>query len=481
MNAGLRFSFLICSLALLAGCVSVGPDYTRPELPTPDYSGVLQPESSGEPEGRGSIDVESLADWWDTLNDPILCELIRKALAGNHDLKEAEAGVREARYLLVISGARLLPELDASGNYEKSKSSRNAVFSRGENDLLHVGFDASWELDFFGGTRRGIEAAQADYEAREESRNAIWVSLAGEVAQSYIALRTLQKRLLVAETNLTNQQETYDILVSSFNAGLSNELPVQQARYNMERTRSTIPTIRSRLENVKNALAVLTGTMPGELHAFLAETKPIPVSSLKLVTGIPANTLRQRPDVRMAERQLAAQTARIGKAQSDLYPKFHLTGSIGLESLTAEDFFSANSAAWNFGPRITWPIFNAGSIRNNVKVQTARQEQYLARYEKTVIAAVKEVRDALVDYAEEQQRSSALNDATQAAQSAMAIAQDLYKNGLTDFNNVLDAQRSFLSLQDQLVVSEGDITTNLVRLYKALGGGWTAIRDNEGE
>jgi NodT family efflux transporter outer membrane factor (OMF) lipoprotein len=258
-------------------------------------------------------------------------------------------------------------------------------------------------------------------------------------------------------------------------AGLADELAVQQARYNVEQTRATIPTLRTSLESAMNTLAVLTGTMPGTLHERLAATRPIPVGSLKMLTGIPANTLRQRPDIRVAERRLAAQAAQIGVATADLYPKFYLLGSIGWESLESSTFMSSHSMAWSFGPRVSWPIFHGGSIRGNIEAQEALHEQLLAAYEKTVLIAAQEVRDALVAYAQEQQRRDTLLVAIEAAQAAEEIAQDQYRSGLTDFNNVLDAQRSLFSFEESLAVSEAAVTTNLVRLYKALGGGWQSM------
>jgi NodT family efflux transporter outer membrane factor (OMF) lipoprotein len=341
-----------------------------------------------------------------------------------------------------------------------------------ESDYYRAGIDAAWEVDIFGGTRRGVEAAQADLDATRENLKDVWVSLAGAVAQHYIALRTYQARLRVAESNLEAQVETYELLESLFRSGLRDGLAVQQARYIMENTRASIPLLRTGIEASMNSLAVLTGSMPGDLHERLSETKPIPVPSLTVVTGIPANVLRQRPDIRMAERELAAQTARVGEAEAELYPKFFLTGSIGLESLKSSTLFDSGSEAWGIGPSISWPIFHAGAIRKNIQVQTELQEQYLAYYENTVLMAVKEVREALVAYAEEQRRRDALLNAVDAASSALEVARDKYKNGLSDFNNVLDAQRSLLAYEEQLAMSEGTISTNLVRLYKALGGGW---------
>ncbi|MDP8245808.1 MAG: efflux transporter outer membrane subunit [Candidatus Hinthialibacter antarcticus] len=461
----------IIAVILFNNCATVGPDYAQSDIPDVNYSDVLQKDVAN----AGPLTPETLAEWWQTLNDPILTELIQQGAERNLDIKEAQARIMEARHQLSISNAGFFPSLDSSANYSKSKSSENTTFSLGERDVYTAGFDANWEIDIFGGIRREVEAAQADLQAQEENLNAIWVSLAGEVAFNYVSLRTLQKRLQVAEDNLRNQSETYEILQSSYNSGLSSELPVQQARYVVEQTRSTIPTFRGGIEGAMNALSVLTGVMPGTLNQRLRESKMIPQSSIEIVTGIPANSLRRRPDIRMAERQLAAQTARIGQAEAQLYPKFYLLGSIGLESLDAGSLFESSSKIWSFGPTITWPIFHANSIRNNIKVQSARQEQSLARYEKSVLLAVKEVRDALVDYAQEQERNQSLANAADAAQMAVEVAQDQYKNGLADFYNVLDAQRSMLTFQDQLAASDGEIIANLVRIYKALGGGWRSL------
>ncbi|MBU1181722.1 MAG: efflux transporter outer membrane subunit [Proteobacteria bacterium] len=260
-----------------------------------------------------------------------------------------------------------------------------------------------------------------------------------------------------------------------YQAGLSNEIAVHQAKYNLENTRSNIPTLRTGLEEAMNRLAVLMGDNPGAVHAELKEQKPVPVSRPDLTVGIPADVLRQRPDIRRAERQLAAQTARVGVATAEMYPKINLTGSIGFESLTLDNLITPGSRTYSFGPRITWPIFKAGSIRSNIEVQSALQEQYLIQYETAVLNALEEVENALMAYMEEQNRRQSLSDAKRAASLAANLAQDQYKAGLTDFTNVLDAQRALLSFEDQLIQNEENIISNLIRLYKALGGGWTSL------
>jgi NodT family efflux transporter outer membrane factor (OMF) lipoprotein len=276
----------------------------------------------------------------------------------------------------------------------------------------------------------------------------------------------------VTEANIKAQEETCELNRSRYKAGTIDDLPVQQSIYNLERTRSLIPSLQTGLEAAKNRLAVLLGEKPGSVHQELAERKPIPVLPVTVAVGVPAETMRHRPDIRRAERNLAAQTARIGVATADLYPKFRLSGSIGLESISTGDLLTSASRTWSVGPGVSWNIFDAGAIRRNIKVQSALQEQALIQYEAVVLKAQEEVENVLVAYAKEQLRRESLTAATAAAQRAYELAQDQYKAGLVDFSNVLDAQRSLQSFQDELAQSDGAVTSNLVRLYKALGGGW---------
>jgi NodT family efflux transporter outer membrane factor (OMF) lipoprotein len=271
------------------------------------------------------------------------------------------------------------------------------------------------------------------------------------------------------------QEETYDITNWRRQAGLTTQLDVEQAKYSLEQTRSQIPTLQSGLERAKNRLAVLLGQDPGSLNEILDERKAIPVAPLEVAVGVPADALRQRPDVRRAERELAVQTAQIGVAKAELFPKLSLSGSIGLEALALGNLFSSAAQILTLGSNIAWTIFNAGSIRQNINVQTALQEQALIRYEAAILTALEEVENALTAYANEQARRQSLLEATEAAQNAMALARDQYSSGLIDFQVVLDTQRSLLSLQDELAINEGEVTSNLISLYKALGGGWTLL------
>ena len=488
LNRPMSWLSAVLVILILAGCAAVGPDYVPPDTPVSVtwHTGLKGGLSAGE------ADPKTLSAWWTTLGDPELSSLIDRAVSGNLDLKKARARVREARARRGIVKADLFPTLDATGSanwtYASTRSTTDTGSSSsnktststtsGSQGLYVVSFDAGWELDIFGGVRRSVEAATGDFQASEEDLRNVLVSLLAEVASNYVQVRTYQALLAVAEANLEAQAETYQLTQWRYEAGLSDELAVQQARYNLENTRSLIPALRTGLEEAMNRIAVLLGEPPGKVHAELEKREPIPVTPLKVAVGVPADLLRRRPDVRQAERQLAAQTARIGVATADLYPKFTLNGSIGLEALSASNPLS-KSLTLSGGPQITWALFKGGAIRQNIEVQSALQEQYLIAYEATVLGALEEVENALVAYAEVQQRRQSLSEATQAAQKAVELAQHKYQAGLTDFNNVLDAERSLLSFQDQLAQSEGTVTSNLIRLYKALGGGWTSMAPDE--
>jgi len=453
----------------LAAC-AVGPKYTSVEPKSPQkWHTELQGGMNSSPPSP-----QTLAHWWTMLNDPKLSSLEELVIKGNLDLKEARARIREARALRGIEKAKLFPTLDSSGSVTKQRTSESSG-TGSKIKLYYAGFDAGWELDIFGGTRRATEAAQADLEATQEDLHDVLVSILAEGALNYVELRTYQARLAAVKANLEAQKNIYELNLSRYHAGLIDELAVQQSRYILESTRSRIPTLQIGIEAAKNRLAVLLGKNPGSVHKELSEPRPIPVPPVTVAVGIPADTLRHRPDIRRAERNLAAATARIGVAKAELYPKFNLAGTIGLESLSSSDFWEWASRTWRIGPSISWKIFHAGEIRQNIKVQTARQEQALIQYKSAVLKAQEEVENALVAYAREQRRRESLKATVAAAKRAYELAWDRYKAGLVDFSDVLDAERSLQSYQDEFAQSNGAVTSNLVRLYKALGGGWTCI------
>jgi len=440
------------------GCLTVGPDYEQPDFPT-----------------IGNGQFETPAEWWATFGDPMLTELVNEALTNSPDAKSALAAVRAARAQLGMVRSSLGPQVDARGSFSRSDPSAEVPMSL-DGDLYSAGFDAAWELDIFGGVRRANEAAKAYLQGQGAMRADVEVSLAAETASAYVQLRAAQQRLRVAQENLVLQQETFDLLQSKFDSGLINELVLQQARANLESTRATVPQIATAVERTLNALAVLTGVMPGSLHEKLSNVRNIPVATMDDVIGIPADLLRRRPDVRIAERKLAEQTARIGIAKSDYFPKLTLSGSIGVEALSFSGLSKSGNESTSFGPSVRWAIFRSGQIRNQVKAQTALQEQALAGYEKSVLSAVQETRDALTAFRNERLRLDALTAAADAARTAAELAGDRYENGLEPFDTVLDAQRTQLQLEDLQVQSQNESTLSVIRLYKALGGGWQPMQ-----
>ena len=467
----------------LTGCFSVGPDYTPPEKQIPesfslssvrkDMSDMLdfQAEDSKKSDVTDipvkQVSSEMLADWWNALEDPLLTELVNLAIRNNLDLKIAQSRLREERAQRGIAQAGFFPTIGAltSTNTQKIGSGKAKT-------LYSSSFDASWEIDIFGGIRRSVESADASVEARQEELNDTLVTLVAEVALNYIEIRSFQARLDAAEKNMKTQEETLKILQDRLNVGLTNTLSVNQAKYNLETTRSEIPSLQTGIKQGKNGLAVLLGGYPGSVDKKLEEYIKIPVTPVEIAVGVPADLLRRRPDIRVAERELAAQTAQIGVATAELYPKLFLVGSVGLESLSAGSFFSGPTTILQAGPKITWNIFTAGRIRQNIKVENERQNQALIQYEASILNAVKDVEDALIDFANEQARRESLVKATNAATSAARLSRETYTAGLNDFIEVLDAERALFSLQDQLAVSEARVTSNLIRLYKSLGGGW---------
>lgn len=464
-------------MLVLSGCATVGPDYVRPDtlLPTTWHSELKSGLIADE------MNPQTLAAWWSTLNDPELSSLIDRAVAGNLDVKQARARVREARARRGIATAGLLPTFDATGAITRNYSSIDSGTDKTSetSDLYTASFDANWEIDIFGGVRRSIEASQADLEASQEYVRDVLVSLLSEVAVNYIDLRKFQSLLAIAEGNLASQNETHQLTSWRYQAGLSDELSVQQARYNVEQTRAQLPTLRTGKEEALNRIAVLVGEEPGKVHSLLEKHVPVPVIPSQLTVGVPADVLRNRPDVRRAERELAAQTARIGVATADLYPKFTLNGSIGFETLKVSTLSTSQTWSLGGGPGISWALFKGGAIRQNIEVQSALQEQALIKYETAILSALEDVENALVAYGEEQIRRDSLQEAAQAAQKAVELAKYKYQSGLTDFYNVLEAERSLLTIQELLAQSNGTVASNLVRLYKALGGGWTSMAPAE--
>jgi len=461
-------------LAMVAEGCAVGPNYQRPATSAPaQWSAAM----AG---GETNAAIE-LAAWWENFHDTELNSLINRAVQSNLDLQSARARVREARAQYGIAVASFLPTVDAAGSYARQETSHrqpvlgslpipaNVPF---ENDVYQAGFDASWELDVFGGTRRAAQSARASVAAAEFGRRATLVTLLGEVARNYIDVRGYQRQIAIASANIEAQTNALVLTRDRFAQGLSSDLDVEQASTLLATTTAEIPTLESSLQAAIHRLGVLLGQPPGALLAELSNAAPIPAVPPAVPVGLPSELLLRRPDVQRAERQLAAATANIGVAKADLFPKFFLTGTAGFESISASDWFTAGSRFWSAGPTVQWRIFDAGRIRANIRVQNAQQEQALAAYEQSVLTAFEDVENGLVAYANEQIRHRSLGDAVASSRKSLELANKLYANGLTDFLHVLDAERSLYQAQDALVQSDRTVSANLVSLYKSLGGGW---------
>jgi len=513
---------LVSGLAVIGtvGCM-VGPDYKKPEMKVPEkFSATSQPvatrPSTTQPAEVAATQPVDIVRWWDTFEDPHLTALIDRATKANLDVQLAQARVREARAQLEFNTASLFPTLDGRASYTRSQPSKNAIgvnagsapsgggsggsggsgsgsgsgsggtstpftFSVGRTDLYQAGFDAGWEIDIFGGTRRAIEAAQYGYEAQVEARRNALVTLLSEVARNYIVLRGQQHELAIVQSNLDSQEDTLKLTKSKFDAGIATDLDVARQEAQVEATRSTIPNIQTAIQQSIHRLSVLMDQPPAALEEELAPMGRLPAGPEIIPPGLPSELIRRRPDVRQAERQLAQATANIGVAVADLFPKFNLTGSLGLESLSLKSFANSNSVAWSFGPSVTWKIFSAGQIQANIRVQNARQQEALIQYRQAVLQAMADVEDALVGYNQEQARRQSLRRAVDSNRRATDLARQLNQAGVVDFLNVLQAQQSQFLSEDQLAQSDQNVATNLIALYKALGGGWEVTDQNVGE
>jgi len=470
-----RISYLLGSLLLLPvlvqfSCRAVGPDYKKPVIPPPpNWSGDLS-----EGLQAAAIDDDTLARWWTTLNDPTLESLMDRAVRGNLDLRRAAAVLRQARAERGVAVSERFPTVTASGliGYNRISDRMGRSTNVGH---FSSGFDAGWEADFFGGIRRSIEAADASVEASQESLRDTLVSLVAEVAINYVEVRQFQRQLSIAENNLGIQQDSLRLAEQRFGAGLTSRFDVDQARYIVADTRSRIPVLQTLLAQAKNRLAVLLGENPGVLANELRQPAPIPVGPAQLAVGIPADALRRRPDVRRAERILAAQTARVGVATAARYPQFGLPGSIGYDFITKGNPLSLGNLIGSLGASAFYTLFDAGRLRQQVEIQNALQEQAFLDYQTSILLSLEDVENALVAYADQQVRRRSLLEAAEAAERAVETVRANYVAGLVDFQPVLESQRSLLSFQDDLAQTDGAVTSELIRLYKALGGGWAPL------
>jgi len=470
-RAPLAALVLLCA----AGCL-VGPNYRRPEVVTPPSFGELAPTAPTA--GRSdAVEGGTPTAWWTTFDDQLLTSLIQRTARANLTLQQAEARVREARASRRIAAAELWPQAEATGSYTRERTSKNGLSVGGAGkvfNLFQAGFDANWEVDVFGGNRRAVEAADASVEAAEDDRNAFLVSLMGEVGLEYVTYRSLQQRIALANQNLAAQQGTLDLTRRLFSAGLAPELDVQRAAAQVATTASTIPLLVQQAAQAMHALSVLIAEPPMTLREELAAVGPIPKPPAQVAVGLPSELLLRRPDVARSERQLAAQTAEIGVATRDLFPRFFITGAASLQSVRSSDFFDWQSRLLSIAPSVSWQIFSGGRIRGNIALQTATQHEFLAAYEAAVLQAFQDVEDALVAFSHEQATRAQLEDAVRANERAADLARQAYAQGLTDFLTVLVAEQSVFTSQDTLAQTQRDVALQLVALYKAVGGGWEA-------
>jgi NodT family efflux transporter outer membrane factor (OMF) lipoprotein len=462
----------LCALLTIFAAIAVttGCGVRRPyEAPVPTAPAAW---SAPAPVAE-SADAESMSRWWETFGDDQLTALVRRAVEGNRDVRTAMSRVREARATTRSARTQLWPSADAGGSARASGTGNEAGIA-GVTGLYTLSIDASWEIDAFGAIRSTIDAASATADARAADLQDVLITLTADVALNYIDIRSLQRRLELTQSNVDLQQETLELTQFRAQAGLATDLDVQQALSNVESTRAQIASLEGQVAQSIHAIAILLGRPPAELNAEFTAPAPIPEAPIEATLGVPADALRRRPDVRSAERQLAAQFAQVNAARADLYPSFRLAGSIGLESLSLATLLVPGAQFWNVGPSVSTRLFDRRQLREDLVVQSERQEQAARSYETVVLLALQEVEDSLTSLAQEQVRRGHLAAAANAAQQAADLSLQLYNAGLRDFRDVLDSQRSLLTLQDSLASSDTLVSSDLVRLFKALGGGWSA-------
>lgn len=461
------------SMLMLQGCITVGPDYHTPVTRTPDS----WTEKVTQQVARGP--QSSLQTWWTIFGDPVLDELIEQSRKENLDVKLAISRISESRSILSIARGEMQPVANAAASAERSKLSDDGTFQQvaptagfNPQNILQLGLDAAWEIDLFGRISRTIEAADAGYQASIEDYRDVQATLFAEVAMAYIDARTAQQQIVTAKENAEAQRKSLDLARDRYETGLSSKLDMVQAQGNLADTRAALPPLEISLNRALNRLAVLLGQDAGSLQARFSKNGTIPSPEGIIGIGVPADVLRQRPDIRRAERLVAAQTAQIGVATAELYPRFGLSGFFGLQSRSLGNLFDSSSITWGLGAPIQWNIFSGGRVRGNIKIQNEKTQQLLLLYQNKVLTAIEEVENAIMEYDLGQQHLQLLREASSSTSEAVDLVLVQYNTGLTDFNNVLVTQRDLFSRQNQAIAAEGGLMLTLIALYKALGGGW---------
>lgn len=465
LNEMKGFLLVTAAAVLLAGCATVGSDYAPPTVHVP--SGWREP-------GNWIVEADSSAteDWWSTLHDPTLDRLIDRVRTNGLDVREAFARLREARALRGIAAADRFPTVEAGASYSRLRESEQVPpgTPADDADLFVAGLDAAWEIDLWGRVRRAVEAASADLAASAEDARDVTRLMVAETAAAYVELRAFQRRVALAQTNVVLQQQTLELVVARFEAGLVSERDVAQAATNVEVTRSRVPALAAGERAAENRLAVLLGQAPGALAGELAALQPIPVPPAQASIRLPADLIRQRPDIRRAERIVAAEHARMGVATAELYPRLTLSGSIGAAAGDASDLFRRGSEFFGFGPSLRWNVFNGGRVRRQIEAQEARAQQALIRWERTVLVALEETENAMTGVVRGQARRDFLLKAAAQARRAVELAQFEYREGASDFQIVLDSERALAQLEDELAQADAGIATQFIALQKAIGG-----------
>jgi multidrug efflux system outer membrane protein len=470
-----RLALMAMVPAVIATGCAVGPVYRKPVVDVPR-------QWPGEPARGTSADGAPVdEEWWQSFHDSELESLIARAVAANLDLKIAASRVEEARANRGVAQSNGLPQVSANAGVSRDRQIIFGFQPGGfpfETNIMQGQFDMSWEADVFGRVRSQVRGATADLAAQEDDRRNVLIVLLGDIATNYALVRGAQLRLEINERNIGIQHETLDLTHSLAAAGEATDRDVAQAEAQLELTRSAIPQLRTDRDFAIHRLGVLLGSEPDAVASELAASAPLPLVPSAVPVGLPSELLTRRPDVRRAEDQLAAATARIGEARADYFPRFSLTGSAGRESTELHLLALGAGNLFSFGPSVSLPIFTAGRIRANVAVQEARAKQADAAYRSTVLTAMEETENALVAYSGEQEHRDRLERVIEADRTALKLAQVQYQAGLADFLTVLDAERTLADNEDQLAQSQTAVVTRLVSLYKALGGGWSSPQVN---
>jgi outer membrane protein, multidrug efflux system len=462
-----KFKFLLAPIAaaVLAAC-AVGPDY---EAPKPQVA-----ETFGKAQGATYTSEQGVARFWETFNDPTLDQLIKLSLAENHDLRIALTRVREARALRRDAAFDLAPSINAGGGYTKTRNS-TAIAVPGtsrETEFYDAGFDAFWELDFFGGLRRGLESSTAQLGAVEAARRDAYVIVTAEVTRTYFELRGQQQQLDVARRNVVNQQGTLDLANARLEAGSGTEFDTARAQSQLSSTLGSISPLEAAVARSIHRLSVLVGREPNALTQELSALKDLPPLPGIVPVGDPAGLLRRRPDIRIVERELASATARVGVAVADLFPRVTFTGSAGYVAAESGALGDRGTDSYVIAPGISWGIFDLGNVQARIAAANWRKEGALLRYEQTVLQALEETENALVTHARARDRLVHDEAAVRASNTAAGLARVRYENGASDFLQVLTAERNLLETEDRLARSRTEAATSLIAVYKSLGGGW---------